>query len=146
MDSNKLGDRLNLIGNIILAGLMVVFLIVIYVMQDLFLAIAGPEGPMFIFIYQIYYGCLLALGVIGIILAILGKKKGPNGLTGGIELLKSIGSLIIVTYVAIWSIILLTAVGDPSGPTITGMINLFIFIIVILGLLGGLFKIKGRNQ
>ena len=146
MDSNKLGDRIILIGNTILAVLMVAFLIMIFVLQDLFLVIAGAHGPMFIFVYQIYYSFLLALGVIGIILGILGKKKGPNGITGGIELIKSIGSLIFITYIAIWSIILLTVVGDPSGPTITGMINLFIFLIVILGLLGGLFKVRGRNQ
>ena len=143
MDSNKLGNRLILVGNSILVGLTTVFLIVIAVMRDLFLTIAGPEGPIFITIYIIYYVIVLSLGVVGIF---LGTKKDPSGKIGGIEALKSGIALGLVTYIAIWSIILLAAVGDPSGQTITGMINLIIFIIVLLALLGGIFKIKGRNQ
>ena len=143
MDFNKLGNRLILVGNIILVILNVLFLIIIAVLRDLFLSIAGPEGPIFIMIYTIYYILLLISGIGGIV---LGTRKDPNGKVGAIEAIKSGIALGFVTYVAIWSIILLTAVGDPSGPTITGMINLFIFIIVLLGLLGGIFKFKGRNQ
>ncbi len=143
MDFNKLGNRLILIGNIILVTLNVLFLIVIAVLRDLFLSIAGPEGPIFIMIYIIYYILLLILGIVGVI---LGTRKDPNGKVGAIEAIKSGITLGFITYVAIWSILLLTAVGDPSGTTITGMINLFIFIIVLLGLLGGIFKFKGRNQ
>ena len=143
MDSNKLGNRLILVGNAILISISTLFLIIIIVLRDLFLSIAGPVGPTFILIYTIYYAILLILGILGIF---LGTKKDPNGKIGGIEAIKSGIALGLVTYIAIWSIILLTGIGDPMGPTITGVINLIFFIVVLLGLLGGIFKFKGRNQ